>query len=62
MRAKDVGDALPAHISFICPCGKRAYRSERMAKDAHKHFPWRIRTYRCPQAPGVAYHVTQHEK
>lgn len=59
-RARDLGDAIPAHLSFICACGKRGYRSERLAKDAHKSFPWRIRTYRCPESG--SYHATNHEK
>jgi len=58
------GDAAPiaSHHAYRCPCGKIAYRSEKMAKEAHATFGWRIRTYRCPDAPGVAFHVTNHEK
>lgn len=59
-----VGDEAPprAGNTYHCPCGKLAYRSERLAREAHRRFAWRIRTYRCPDAPGVAYHVTNTEK
>lgn len=61
-RARDLGTSTSAHVSFICACGKRAYRSERLCLDAHKRFHWRIRVYRCPDAPSLAYHATNHEK
>lgn len=41
-------------------CTKRAYRSAREAKAAHRQVSWRIRVYRCPDCN--RWHVTNQEK
>lgn len=41
-------------------CLKRAYRSARDAKAAHRQVSWRMRVYRCPDCN--RWHVTNQEK
>lgn len=52
------GNASPSHL--ICErCGKRAYASERQAKNAHVKARFRLRLYECES--GAGWHVT-HEQ
>lgn len=44
-----------------CPAtGKRAYRSPRAAKAAHRHASFRVRVFRCAKC-GL-YHVSHEQK
>ncbi len=59
-RSLSLGSSTRPTLPNCGATGKRCYRSERLAIDAHRHAGFRVHTYRCPHCRWI--HASNTEK